>query len=90
MLCRANKLHSNNLTVPNSMHTSVLSAANKAVLNSTRLHCRCVQVSQETHRREETDSVWEAQSTLSLWLAQLVLIPFDLAVVDSTLAQGAR
>lgn len=49
-----------------------------------------LQINQETHRREETDSIWEAQSTLSLWLAQLVLIPFDLAVVDSSLTQNAR
>lgn len=29
---------------------------------------------------------WEAQSVLLLWLSQLVLIPFDLAIVDSSLA----
>ena len=45
------------------------------------------QVSKETHRREESDSIWEAQCTLTLWLAQLVLIPFDLAVVDSSITQ---
>lgn len=49
-----------------------------------------VQISQETHRREESDSIWEAQSTLTLWLAQLVLIPFDLAVVDSSITSGTR
>ena len=49
-----------------------------------------VQISQETHRRDETDSIWEAQSTLTLWLAQLVLIPFDLAVVDSSMTQQPR
>lgn len=46
-----------------------------------------LQVSKETHRREEADSIWEAQCTLTLWLAQLVLIPFDLAVVDSSITQ---
>ena len=27
---------------------------------------------------------WEAQCVLLLWLSQLVLIPFDLALVDSS------
>lgn len=53
-------------------------------------NCFVAQISQETHRREETDSIWEAQCTLTLWLAQLVLIPFDLAVVDSSITHGAR
>ncbi len=48
-----------------------------------------VQVSQETQRREESDSIWEAQCTLTLWLAQLVLIPFDLASVDSSITASA-
>ena len=55
------------------------------------LPCCLPQVSKETHRREESDSIWEAQCTLTLWLAQLVLIPFDLAVVDSSItAQTTR
>ena len=48
-----------------------------------------IQVSQETQRREEADSIWEAQCTLTLWLAQLVLIPFDLASVDSSITANA-
>eukprot|EP00884_Botryococcus_braunii_P022550 jgi/Botrbrau1/897/Bobra.0167s0018.1 len=31
---------------------------------------------------------WEAQCVLLLWLSQLVLIPFDLAIVDSSLADA--
>ena len=46
-------------------------------------------VAQETQRREEADSIWEAQCTLTLWLAQLVLIPFDLASVDSSILANA-
>ena len=48
-----------------------------------------LQVPQETQRREEADSIWEAQCTLTLWLAQLVLIPFDLASVDSSITANA-
>lgn len=30
-----------------------------------------------------TEGLWQAQCTLLLWLSQLLLIPFDLATVDS-------
>ncbi|KAA6421473.1 MAG: tubulin-specific chaperone D-like, partial [Trebouxia sp. A1-2] len=46
-------------------------------------------VRQDTQRREESNSIWEAQCTLTLWLAQLVLIPFDLASVDSSISASA-
>ncbi len=49
----------------------------------------CMQVGQDTQRREESNSIWEAQCTLTLWLAQLVLIPFDLASVDSSISASA-
>ncbi len=48
-----------------------------------------MQVGQDTQRREENNSIWEAQCTLTLWLAQLVLIPFDLASVDSSISASA-
>lgn len=48
-----------------------------------------MQVGQDTQRREESNSIWEAQCTLTLWLAQLVLIPFDLASVDSSISASA-
>ncbi|KAL0043717.1 hypothetical protein WJX82_009809 [Trebouxia sp. C0006] len=47
------------------------------------------EVGQDTERREESNSIWEAQCTLTLWLAQLVLIPFDLASVDSSISASA-
>jgi len=49
----------------------------------------CMQVGQDTQRREESNSIWEAQCTLTLWLAQLVLIPFDLPSVDSSISASA-
>ena len=33
--------------------------------------------------------MWEAQCTLLLWLAILVLLPFDMASLDSSLGAGA-
>ena len=33
-----------------------------------------------------TEGLWQAQCTLLLWLSQLLLIPFDLATVDSSAA----
>jgi hypothetical protein len=33
-------------------------------------------------------SLWEAQYVLLLWLSMLVLIPFDIAIVDSSLAEA--
>ncbi len=48
-----------------------------------------MQVGQDTQRREESNSIWEAQCTLTLWLAQLVLIPFDLPSVDSSISASA-
>ncbi|KAK9814241.1 hypothetical protein WJX72_002759 [[Myrmecia] bisecta] len=35
------------------------------------------------------EGVWEAQCVLMLWLSQLVLIPFDLATVDTSLSNLA-
>ena len=31
-----------------------------------------------------TEGLWQAQCTLLLWLSQLLLIPFNLATVDSS------
>jgi hypothetical protein len=33
---------------------------------------------------EEGVAVWESQSILLLWLSMLILVPFDLATIDST------
>ena len=37
-------------------------------------------------RQDAEQSGWETQCVLLLWLAQLVLIPFDLALVDSSVS----
>ena len=41
---------------------------------------------------EEGIANWEAQSILMLWLSMLILVPFDLATIDSTATDmaGAR
>eukprot|EP00955_Chlamydomonas_euryale_P108154 365823-Chlamydomonas_euryale.AAC.15 len=33
---------------------------------------------------EARAAVWEAQSVLMLWLSMLILVPFDLATIDSS------
>ena len=38
---------------------------------------------------DDNNSTWEALCTLTLWLSQLVLIPFDLAIVDSQLTDAS-
>ncbi len=38
---------------------------------------------------DEANSIWEAQCTLTLWLSQLILIPFDLATIDSSIEAGS-
>ena len=35
-------------------------------------------------------AAWQADCVLLLWLSQLLLIPFDLATVDSSMAQEAQ
>lgn len=37
---------------------------------------------------DATEGLWQAQCTLLLWLSQLLLIPFDLASVDSSAGVG--
>ena len=37
---------------------------------------------------EDAGGLWEAQHVLLLWLSMLVLIPFDMAIVDSSLADA--
>ena len=39
-----------------------------------------------TERVQAGSAMWEVRSVLLLWLAQLVLIPFHLALVDSSLS----
>ena len=36
------------------------------------------------------EAAWQADCVLLLWLSQLLLIPFDLATVDSSMAQSAQ
>ena len=38
----------------------------------------------QTREDPATEGLWQAQCTLLLWLSQLLLIPFDLATVDSS------
>jgi hypothetical protein len=33
---------------------------------------------------EDAVAVWESQSILLLWLSMLILVPFDLATIDSS------
>ncbi|KAL4443777.1 hypothetical protein ABPG75_011514 [Micractinium tetrahymenae] len=40
-------------------------------------------------RLDDGQGLWEAQYVLLLWLSMLVLIPFDIAIVDSSLAAEA-
>lgn len=44
---------------------------------------------QEATHQPEDPSVWEAQYVLLLWLSMLVLIPFHLSLVDSSLSGTA-
>ena len=37
---------------------------------------------------ESADGFWEAQCILLLWLSQLVLVPFDLSLLDSSLQEA--
>ena len=36
------------------------------------------------------EAAWQADCVLLLWLSQLLLIPFDLATVDSSMADSAQ
>ena len=47
-----------------------------------------VQGPQKRSVDDDNNSTWEALCTLTLWLSQLVLIPFDLAIVDSQLTDA--
>ena len=48
-----------------------------------------VQGPQKRSVDDDNNSTWEALCTLTLWLSQLVLIPFDLAIVDSQLTDAS-
>lgn len=41
-------------------------------------------------RRSRAEGAWEAQCQLMLWLSALVLIPFDLRIVDSSFVGGEQ
>ena len=38
---------------------------------------------------EDGIAIWESQSILMLWLSMLILVPFDLATIDSTATDAA-
>ncbi|GAQ86916.1 Beta-tubulin folding cofactor D [Klebsormidium nitens] len=40
--------------------------------------------------KEESTGEWESRCTLLLWLSMLVLLPFDLASIDTALGEGAE
>ena len=48
-----------------------------------------VQGPQKRSVDDDNNSTWEALCTLTLWLSQLVFIPFDLAIVDSQLTDAS-
>ena len=62
---------------PTSEHSHNLAAAG------------AVQGPQKRSVDDDNNSTWEALCTLTLWLSQLVLIPFDLAIVDSQLTDAS-
>ena len=46
------------------------------------------EIEQTSILREESTGQWETKCCLLLWLSMLVLIPFDIASIDTTLANS--
>lgn len=64
----------------------VLFCANHGIQTLSAVQDRPPEGQQQRPTQDAEQSGWETQCVLLLWLAQLVLIPFDLALVDSSMS----